>query len=265
MKENPIGVFDSGVGGLTVVREILKQMPFENIIYFADTLHLPYGERKLEEIKNFALKIIDYLISKNVKAVIMGCNISSAVALKEAKKRFKIPIFGLIQGGIEAVLKNSKNGKVGIIATSGTVKSNCYQRLLKEKGIIPFVQATPEFVPLVESGKAESKEAEKIARNYLRPLLKNDIDTLLLGCTHYSYLLNTLKIITDNKVTIVEPVEYTVRKVKNYLKKENLLNDSLKTPFIKFFVSGKIGNFKKLGKKFLNIDILDLEKNNIFK
>lgn len=266
MRENPLGIFDSGVGGLTVVKEILKKMPSENIVYFADTLHLPYGERELEEIKNFALKITEYLISKNVKIVIMGCNISSAVALKEARKKFKVPIFGLIEGGVKAVLKATKNKKVGIIATSGTIKSNCYQRELKKKKIKFIAQATPELVPLVENNQIDTEIAQNILKKYLQPMLSEDIDTLLLGCSHYPYLLNHLKKITDNKISIVDPVEYTVSRVKKYLERKNLLNREVsKNPSIEFIVSGKIGNFRKLGKIFLGRDILNIKKQNIFK
>lgn len=264
MNKKPIGVFDSGVGGLTVVKEILKQMPQENIIYFADTLHLPYGERNLEEVKFFALKIMEYLTSLGAKAIIMGCNISSAVALEEAKKKFKIPVFGLIEGGAETALKNSKNKRIGIIATSGTVKSNIYQNKLKEKNVKIFAHPCPEFVLLVEENKGNSEKAKKISQKYLKPLLSENIDTLILGCTHYSYLVDTLKNIMGDGIIIIDPAIQTVRKAKKILEKKKIINSPSNKSYLKFIVSGNYGNFKKLGGKFLKKEIINIEKNNIF-
>lgn len=260
MNKSSIGIFDSGVGGLTVAKEVFCQMPQENIIYFADTYNVPYGEKPLSQIKKIALSIVDFLVEQKVKAIIMGCNISSAVALYEAQGKYNIPIFGLIDTTVEDISLKSSFKKIGVIATSGTIKSGAYQRALSLKNLQVFASSCPEFVPLVERGEINSPHIRQVAQEYLSSLIENEIDGLILGCTHYPYLKKVIKEILPDKVKIIDPAKIVVKYAKSILVKKNLINTDTSSTKHRFLVSGSDKSLQEMGSKFLGRKIKKIEK-----
>lgn len=248
----PIGIFDSGVGGLTVVRFVFKYLPFERIIYFGDTAHVPYGSRTPNEIIKFGDQIVSFLLKFGVKAVVAACNTSSSLSLSFLQKKYSVPILGVIKPAVKAALRVTSNKRIGLIATEATVRSGAYDRnfLLCDRDVKVFSQACPLFVPLVEEGKIETGEAYQIARQYLEPLRDSGIDTLVLGCTHYPYLSPVISKILGPEVTLVDPAEETVKELV-FLLGENTSGEN-KLPQHRFFVSGSAASFYKVGQKFLN-------------
>ncbi len=208
-----MGVYDSGVGGLTVVRELWRALPRERVLYFGDTARVPYGGRPAEEIEGFSRQIVSYLETLGAKLVVVACNTTSALALDRVKPDFETPLVGVLRPGAHAASKASRNGRIGVIATEGTVRSGAYERAIAEflPGARVFGQACPLLVPLVEAGKAHSVEARRALQEYLDPLLNQDIDTLVLGCTHYPYLGDEIRRIVGPDVAIVDPAEETAR------------------------------------------------------
>ena len=253
---NPIGMFDSGLGGLTVAGELLRQLPNESIIYFADTAHVPYGERPLAEIEEFALGITQFLIEQGAKAVVMACNMSSAAALSSAKETFPdIPILGVIGPGSRAAVGSGAKS-IGVLATTGTVKSGAYSRIIKELNPDCEVleQPCPPFVPLVEAGLAESEEAEVAVRSCVEPLLANGIQAVVLGCTHYPFLRPAIARTAPN-VQIIDPAEETVRELHNILEERGITAHNDEAAEHIFYASGDMDGFARLGSSFLGKDI----------
>lgn len=247
----PLGVFDSGVGGLTVVKSLWEHFPNEQIIYFGDTAHLPYGSRDPQEIIAFGKEIVKFLLKYSVKAVIAACNTSSSVSLACLQKEFPIPIIGMIEPAVRAGIKRTRNKKVGVIATSATADSGAYERTFKELAadVQVFVQACPLFVPLVEEGRIERRETYQIARSYLQPLQEAGIDTLIFGCTHYPFLSPVIRHIIGDEVQLVDPAEEVVMELGALLKTDG---QKKTVPQHLFFASGSITSFYTIGKKFLN-------------
>jgi len=240
-----------------VAAEVLRKLPNEKIVYFADNAHVPYGERPLEQIREFALGICDFLIGQGAKAVVMACNMSSAVALDAARKHFpNIPILGVIEPGARAAVAASASRPIGVLATTGTVKSEAYVRSITrlDPGRIVFQQACPKFVPLVESGSAESEEAEAAACTYVAPLVSAGCETLILGCTHYPFLRRPIASAAGPEVAIIDPAEETVRALENTLLEKGLASDRLDSPH-EFFASGDTDGFAELGSAFLGRSI----------
>jgi glutamate racemase len=206
----PIGIFDSGVGGLTVLRQLYRQLPNESVIYFGDTARLPYGIRSQAEIIQFMREILTWLQQQRVKMVVMACNTSSALALKVVREEFSLPILDIILPGARAAVRSGK--RIGVIATPATAKSNAYRHAILE--INPDVQvwqvSCPEFVPLVEQNRIHDPYTVKVARSYLEPLLQHEIDTLVYGCTHYPLLAPVLRSLLPSYVKLVDPAEYVV-------------------------------------------------------
>jgi glutamate racemase len=220
----PIGVFDSGLGGLTVVRQMRKMLPQERVIYVADQAHVPYGGRDLDEVRGFAFGISHALREAGCKALVMACNISSAVALPTIRAEFPdLPVLGVILPGARAAMAQTQNGKVGVLATAGTVKSRAYNHALQRYDAIQHIIAVscPAFVPLVEAGEIETPAAVSAAIEYLEPLCSAGVDTVILGCTHYPFLLPTLKKIAPH-LRYIDPAEATVAALARELKKHNL-------------------------------------------
>lgn len=246
----PIGVFDSGVGGLTVVKSLWEHFPQEQIIYFGDTVHLPYGSRKPEEIIAFGIDIVEFFIQHKTKAVIAACNTSSSVSLPCLQEKFPVPIIGMIEPGVRAALKVTKNKRVGVIATKATVESCAYECtfLASDPETQVFSQACPLFVPLVEDGRIERKETYQIARSYLKPLQDAGIDTLVFGCTHYPFLTPVIRHVLGESVRLVDPAHEVVRELAAAL---NLNGHRGKAPHHLFFASGQSTSFYTAGKKFL--------------
>ncbi|MCF8002576.1 MAG: glutamate racemase, partial [Halanaerobiales bacterium] len=225
-KKRPIGLLDSGVGGLTVASEIVNYLPAEEIAYYGDTLHLPYGPRLLEEVREFVFVIVDYLLSeKNAKAIILACNTATSAALKAVKEKYSVPVFGTIDSVTKRAIKESHNYKIGVIGTEGTVNSQAYQKslLALDRKLKVFSAACPEFVRLVEEGRFAGPKVEKVARKYLVGLKEAGVDVLILGCTHYPYLVPVIQKVMGKEVTLISSGEAMAREVKNILKGNNML------------------------------------------
>jgi len=211
----PIGVFDSGVGGLTVLKALRQRLPHQDFLYLGDTARVPYGRKPREMVQEFASEVVEFLIKKGVQAVVIACNTASACALPELAERTPIPVWGVIEPGVEAACRRTRSGSVGVIGTKGTIASGAYQKRLEARGLKVWAQACPMFVHLVEEGLADSPEAEMMARYYLghRP----QIDTLILGCTHYPVLHEVIQQVTGNSVSLVSSAEVTAEMVKDAL------------------------------------------------
>jgi len=226
MSDKPIGVFDSGVGGLTVVREIMKQLPGEHIIYFGDTARLPYGSKSKETVIDYARQIKRFLETKDVKAIVIACNTASAHALETLQQEANVPVIGVIHAGAKTATDVTRNGRIGIIGTQGTVESKIYPRSIEKMrpGIQVFQRACPLFVPMAEEGLSEAQITEDVAHMYLDEMIANDVDTLVLGCTHYPLLIPTIKKVMGEHVTLVNPAYETARELKGLLRENGLLN-----------------------------------------
>jgi glutamate racemase len=215
----PIGIFDSGVGGLTVVRAIREQLPMEPTIYVADLLHFPYGPRFQDEVRGFALDIIRYLESRDVKLVVIACNTATAAALNQARELFEVPIVGVISPGAQAAVEATRNNRVGVISTEGTMRSQEYLHAIKE--IDPMVgvyqKACPELVDLVEAGEADSPQAEEVLRRDLEDIVRLGADTLVLGCTHYPLLKPAISRVYPGRFQLVDSALTTAAKVARHL------------------------------------------------
>lgn len=258
----PVGIFDSGLGGLSVAAEVLRTLPCESIVYFADNAHVPYGERPLEEIRDFALDITGFLVGRGAKAVVMACNMSSAVALDEARERYaSTPILGVIEPGARAAVDVSRDDPIGVLATTGTVRSEAYVRAIRRLDPSRQVvqQACPRFVPLVESGKADSEEAEAAACTYVTPLVSAGCRTIILGCTHYPYLRRAVRAAAGAGVRIIDPAQETVRVLHNTLSERRAISDSA-CPGHTFYASGDAAAFAELGSLFLGRRIESVQR-----
>jgi glutamate racemase len=246
-----IGVFDSGVGGLTVLREIYRQLPKESILYLADNERLPYGNRSQEEILSFVRQILNWMVEQEVKMAIMACNTSSALALDIVRCEFDLPILGLILPGARAAVELGGQS-IGIIATNATVKSNAYPNAIQE--IEPTVKvwqvSCPEFVLLIEQNRLLEPYTRQVAKKYLAPLIEKQIDTLVYGCTHYPLLGNVLREILSPSVKIIDPAQYVVAAAEQELELMGLRNQSPPLP-TRFFVSGSIEQFAQLSQHWI--------------
>lgn len=250
----PIGVFDSGLGGLTVVKTITKKLPYENIIYIGDEAHVPYGEKSPDEIIDFALGIIDYFVKSGVKLVVMACNMSSANALDTAKSVYDaIPILGTIEAGARKAV-DSRHERIGVLATNGTVLTKAYTKTIKSMNnqLLVIEQACPKFVPLVESDMCDSTEAYEAAHEYVQPLINEGCTSIILGCTHYPYLINPIKAAAQNNTEIIDPAEYTVNQIRDALGHAKLLNSPNNAPYYKYYSTASTESFNLIGSRFMN-------------
>lgn len=268
IRKAPIGVFDSGVGGLTVAREIMRNLPNERIVYFGDTARVPYGSKSKDTIIRYAKQIIRFLRTQDVKAIVIACNTASALALEEVEKELDIPIIGVVEPGARVAAATTKNGKIGVIGTESTINSHMYPQLIKEyrPDVTVFGKACPLFCPLVEEGWLKDPVTEEVARRYLKDLLKEDIDTLILGCTHYPLLRSLLSGLVGDQIQLVNPAYETAKELERLLKKENLANEGEKAPGkepYRFFVSDAADKFKNFANSILPYDIETTRKINI--
>jgi glutamate racemase len=242
----PIGLFDSGVGGLTVVREIQRQLPQESTIYFADLAHFPYGPRYQAEVRGYALRIIQFLQGLDVKLVVIACNTATAAALNVARESFDIPVVGVISPGAQAAVAATRNNRVGVISTEGTLYSQEYLHAIKEAnpavGVVS--KSCPDLVDLVESGRAASPEAEAALRSGLKEILDFGADTLILGCTHYPLLRPTIGRLTDGRLRVIDSAESTAAKVKRILQTNRLAAGSTGTASHRICVTGSPDRFR---------------------
>ena len=267
MDNRPIGVFDSGVGGLTVAKQIIKILPCEDIVYFGDTARVPYGAKSPETITKFSEQIIRFLLEKNVKAVVIACNTVSSNCYESLSETFKeLPIIEVVTPGVESCLKTTKNKKVGLIGTKGTVTSGAYERRLKaaDSEIQVFKKACPLFVPLAEEGWTENDIAKLTVKEYLSELVNNGIDSLILGCTHYPILKATIGEFIGEKITIVDPAKETAHKLMEFLEKNDMLTENEYEGKKEFYVSDNYANFDQLCKRVLKYkckaEKVDIEK-----
>ncbi|MBP0021334.1 MAG: glutamate racemase [Cyanobacteria bacterium SBLK] len=249
-QEKRIGVFDSGVGGLTVLKELERQLPRESILYFGDTARLPYGKRSKAEILQFVLEILTWMAGEGVKMVVMACNTSSALALDEVRALFDFPILGLILPGARAAVRQGR--RIGAIATPATVASNAYRQAILEidADVRVWQVSCPEFVPLIEENRIYHPYTRQVAMDYLQPLLDRQIDTLIYGCTHYPHLAPVLKTILPSRVCLVNPAYYVAKAALRELKLLGLDNTREKHP-TRFCVSGDPQRFSQLSRQWL--------------
>ncbi len=263
----PIGLFDSGLGGLTVSREIFSLMPAESTVYFGDTLHVPYGSRSAQELIYFADQIIAFLVSCNVKYIVFACNTNSSLSLQIMRQRYSVPMKGLIKPGAKQAVRSTKNNRVGIIATEATVNSQAYQRAINSlnSSISVFAQPAPLLVPLVEAGMSKTQKTFDAVCEYVRPLESAQIDTLILGCTHYPFLLAHFRKCLGPEIVFVDPAAAAVLESKEEMNSFNLLKESPKDdPRHRYFVSGDPSDFafkaEKLGCGRINVERVVLDK-----
>ncbi len=260
-KNAPIGVFDSGVGGLTVVREIMRQIPNEKIIYFGDTARLPYGSKSRETVTRFSRQIVRFLNTFQVKTIVVACNTASAYALDELERENDIPMIGVVKPGAKVASEVTRNGRIGVIATEATIGSRLYNQYITElnKNVTIYGKACPLFVPLVEEGLWEDPVTDEIARRYLTELIDLDIDTLILGCTHYPLIRSTVGKIMGENVTLVNPAYETARELKEMLAQKGLLGDhapALGENQYQFYVSDIADKFKNFANSIIKYGIL---------
>lgn len=255
MRHSAIGIFDSGVGGLTVFKEVSALLPGENLIYLGDTARVPYGTKSVETVQRYALEAAEFLVSQGVKLLVVACNTASAVALPVLRERFQLPVIGVIEPGAKRAAE-SKNQRVGIIGTEATINSNRYPDAIKQ--LLPQAQTSsapcPLFVPLVESGWADHEIATLTAIEYLQPLIDAQIDTLVLGCTHYPLLRNTLHKVLGDKVALVDSATETAKSVAQLIQQQGLINEQ-KLGSKSFFVTDVPTRFKSIGEAFLGTSL----------
>jgi len=264
----PIGVFDSGVGGLTVAREIMQQIPNEKIVYFGDNARVPYGSKSKTTIIKYTKQIIRFLLTHEVKALVIACNTMSACALEEVEKELDIPIIGVVKPGAIVAAKQTRNKRIGVIATESTINSNMYQNFIADidKDITVLGKACPLFCPLVEEGMLEDPVTDEIIKRYLKELMSEEIDSLILGCTHYPLLAPAIKRIVGSKVTLVNPAFETAKQLKNLLEKSDMLNTQSGLPIHEkyhFYVSDQADKFGKFAAKILDTDHFTTDYVNI--
>ena len=249
-----IAVIDSGVGGLTVVKEISRRLPGESIIYFGDTARMPYGPRSHEEVRGFVFEIIEFLSHQEIKMLVVACNSATAAGLEHYRKKVDLPVIGVIEPGVRAALKESKNKTIGVIGTSGTINSGEYEKALQSQqaGLYVTGKACPLFVLMVENNLLDTPEARQVTYFYLDSLVQEGIDTLILGCTHYPLMAGLIQDVVGPAVRLVNSAEEVARDVEAVLESSNMINPSSdKTLRHRFFVSGHTAPFEEVGSKLL--------------
>ena len=261
MNPAPLGVFDSGIGGLTVARALFEKLPRESVIYFGDTARVPYGPKSPDTVRRYSGEILAYLLKRGVKAVVVACNTSTAHALADLQAHSPVPVVGVIEPGARAAVRASRTGKIGVIGTAGTVASGAYERAIKAlRGDAQVAsQACPLFVPLVEEGWFEHPATELIAREYLEPLRRAGVDVVVLGCTHYPLLKPLLGRVLGPGVTLIDSADETAESVKRELAERQLTADGQGSPEHRFVVSDDEPHFRKVGARFLGEKIKQVE------
>lgn len=253
-----IGVFDSGVGGLTVMKEIIRLLPGENTIYLGDTARVPYGTRSAATIKKYARQTSAFLETKGVKMLVVACNTSAAVALPSLRRRFPgLPVVGVIEPGARAAAETTTGGRIGVIGTEGTIRSGSYERAIRRRrpGAHIVARSCPLFVSLAEEGWVDGRVARLVAGEYLGPFREEGIDTLVLGCTHYPLLKGTIRKVMGPRVRLIDSAEETARAVKEKLTGAGLKTRSRRRPRRRFYVTDLPAKFKVIGRRFLDAPV----------
>ena len=261
MSDAPIGIFDSGVGGLTVARAILDQLPNESTLYIGDTARGPYGPRPLAEVREFALETMDFLVSQGVKAIVIACNTASAAMLRDARERYSIPVIEVIQPAVRRAVAATRTGNVGVIGTRATIDSKAYVDAFAAAPQLNITSiACPLFVEFVERGETSGTEITKIAREYLAPVMDAKVDTLVLGCTHYPLLTGVISYVMGEGVTLVSSAEETAKDLYRTLVENGLLRNQSTTPAThKFLATGDAKAFETLARRFLGPEVTKVE------
>ena len=258
----PIGVFDSGIGGLTVVKRLAATLPNEDIIYFGDTARVPYGSKSNSTVIEYSIQDTNFLLSKNVKAVIVACNTASSVAINDLKEKFDIPIIGMIEPGAEMAIKETTNKRIGVIGTRSTISNQAYSKEIKrlDNSVKVFEKACPLFVPLAEEGWIGHKATYEIAEEYLEELRNLEIDTLVLGCTHYPILAGVIQKVMGDHLTLIDSGIASAELVKKELQEKGLENDKKDPGKSEFYVSDIPTTFKTVAELFLGRPVKDVRK-----
>jgi glutamate racemase len=255
--QQPVAILDSGVGGLTVAKEVMRQLPLEKIVYFGDSLRAPYGPRPAEEVRKFTLQIVDYLLQFQPKMIVIACNTATAVALEEIRQLVDIPVVGVIHPGARAAITTTRNGQVGVIGTEGTILSGAYEKALKS--ISPSLEiiglACPQFVPLVEQGLSGQEDTYRIVSECLQQLTESSIDCLILGCTHYPFLSSLISEVMGPNVALISSADETAREVSTILYHKGLLAKRIQKPVHQFLCSGDPELFRRIAEQWLNEEI----------
>ena len=263
MSDNrPIGIFDSGVGGLTVVDQIWKILPNENIVYFGDTARVPYGTKSKETVTKFSVENVEFLMKHDVKLVLVACNTASSLSLDFLKRCFRVPMIGVIEPGAREAVSTTRNSRIGVIGTRATISSGAYEKGIKKlsRNASVYAQSCPLFVPLVEEGWIDKPVAREIAGIYLRPLKEKSVDTLILGCTHYPLLKTIIKKVMGQKVALVDSAKEVAKEARDILDANGIMNRSRSKGSSKFFVSDEPARFIGIGEYFLKKRIICLKK-----
>ncbi len=261
MSDAPIGIFDSGVGGLTVARAILDQLPNESTLYIGDTARGPYGPRPLGEVREFALETMDYLVEQGVKAIVIACNTASAAMLRDARERYSIPVVEVIQPAVRRAVAATRSGNVGVIGTRATIDSKAYLDAFAAAPQLNITSiACPLFVEFVERGETSGAEITKVAREYLAPVMDAKVDTLVLGCTHYPLLTGVISYVMGEGVTLVSSAEETAKDLYRTLVENGLLRAQSSTPAThRFLATGDAKAFETLARRFLGPEVTHVE------
>lgn len=249
--ERAIGVIDSGVGGLTVAHELMRQLPKEKLVYLGDTLRCPYGPRPREEVKKFTFEMVEFILQKNIKILVIACNTATAFALADLQKQLTIPVIGVVQPGARAAIKFTQNNHIGVIGTEGTIRSEAYTKALQDINTNIHVNALacPMFVPMVEQGILGGEQARDVVGEMLSPMKKhNHIDTLILGCTHYPLIKDLIQTVIGNHVTVISSSEETARETSTILEFSDSLYQGNGIPEHQFFTTGDLTIFGKIAE-----------------
>ncbi len=261
-KEKPIGVFDSGIGGLTVVKRIAAVLPEENIVYFGDTARVPYGSKSNKTVIEYSMEDAKFLMQKNVKAIVVACNTASSVAMQELKKNFNVPIIGMIVPGAATAIRTTKNNRIGVIGTRATISNKAYSNEIRQLNpeIEVFETACPLFVPLAEEGWIDHKATYEIAEEYLHDLRDENIDTLVLGCTHYPILSKVIQEVIGDDVTLVDSGIVAAEMIKNELDRTDLHTNSYGLGNQELYVSDIPTKFREVAELFLGNPVKEVHK-----
>ena len=262
INQEPIGVFDSGLGGLTVVKALRKVLPTESIIYFGDTARVPYGNKSPELIKEYSLQITDFLLERGTKIIVVACNTATALALETLQNKLDIPIIGVVKPGVDSALKSTQNNRIGVIGTIATIKSDVYATEIKmnNPSINVISVSCPLFVPLAEEGWTTEPATMLIAEKYLEQIKNANVDTLILGCTHYPLLSEIIQEVVSSKIKLVDSAQVIATATASLLSEHKLVNDSEKVGELSLFVSDLPTRFETVASRFLGEKISNVEK-----
>jgi glutamate racemase len=262
MSDAPIGVFDSGIGGLTVAAELMRQLPNESVIYFGDTARVPYGPKSVETVQRYSREITAWLQGEGVKGIVVACNTATAHALPQLQQEFSLPVIGVVQPGARAAVRATQSGRIGVIGTAGTIASGAYERAIHALAPGSFVvgRPCPLFVPLAEEGWLDTDATRLIAREYLEPVRAAGVDTLVLGCTHYPLLKPLLSTIMGDDVALIDSAEETAAETARVLEVAGLRHSDATAPYHRFVASDAPQQFLAVGQRFLGAAIDRVEK-----